>query len=278
MFISEEWTSSRHAEKIDEKQTEKYILNTRFWDCIAEIIVGQVDMEKSPQMSHLYHYIHQAQEEIKRVMISPAKSYNKCRDPTEKRHKLSMNQNDSEMQLAISKIHLQSPYEILWIQAKGKGKGKGKGKRPINPLDVIAEAEEDEEDELSVHNSSSTEDGGDDDDGAGGEDTVVPSTPAPTNLWMNEQYFNHCTQDHDHGARTGGTTRVYEKRGQRRGGGPIALQDYHHDMMSSLQEYSESTYSVSSTYSTDDTWTSSWTANKETLMGIWYNRYQGMMA
>ncbi|WOL07764.1 hypothetical protein Cni_G16512 [Canna indica] len=82
MFTSEEWTSSRYAEKIDGKQTEKCILNTHFWDCIAEIIVvveplykvlRRVDMEKTHQMSHLYHYIHQAQEEIKRVMISPAK-------------------------------------------------------------------------------------------------------------------------------------------------------------------------------------------------------------
>ncbi|WOL04696.1 hypothetical protein Cni_G13418 [Canna indica] len=71
-----------YARTTDGKQTEKYILNTRFWDCVAEIVVAieplykvlrQVDMEKTPQMGHLYHYIHQAQEEIKRVMISPTK-------------------------------------------------------------------------------------------------------------------------------------------------------------------------------------------------------------
>ncbi|WOL17322.1 hypothetical protein Cni_G26113 [Canna indica] len=313
-------------------QQKKAALRTMFTKIIVAVeplykVLRQVDMEKTPQMSHLYHYIHQAQEEIKRVISSPAKSYNECRDPTEKQHKLLMNQNGSEMQMTILEIHLQSSSEILWIQAlqnedrdilhvdqfnvefvqgdadpiidwwsameidpplldepgeppwsspiifdsvefesqpedtdnqslerdmtlapldSQRAKGKGKGKRPIDPLETIAKAKEDEEDEPSVHSSSSREYGGDDDDddGAGGEDTVAPSTPAPTDLWTNEQYVDLYTQDQDHGARTGGTTWVYEKRGRRRGGGPTALQDYHDDMMSSLQEVSESTYSV----------------------------------
>ncbi|WOL05705.1 hypothetical protein Cni_G14434 [Canna indica] len=149
-------------------------------------------------------------------------------------------------------------------QSKGKKKAtpsKAKGK--------AKEVEEDEEDEPFVHSSSSTEDGGDDDDdGAGGEDIVVPSTLPPDDLWTNEQYFDHATQDDDHDARIGQTTQVYKKRGPCRGGGPTALQDYHHYMMSSLQEVSESTYSVSSTYSTDDTGSSSWNLNKETLMSM----------
>ncbi|WOL10682.1 hypothetical protein Cni_G19441 [Canna indica] len=97
-------------------------------------------------------------------------------------------------------------------KANDNGKGKGKGKRPIDHLDAIEEVEEDKEDEPSVHSSSSTEDGGDDDDddGAGGENNDVPSTPTPTDLWANEQYFDHYTQDQDHVARTGGTTWVYE--------------------------------------------------------------------
>ncbi|WOL05372.1 hypothetical protein Cni_G14100 [Canna indica] len=185
---------------------------------------------------------------------------------------------------STSKTTIHIRLSIFTIKGKEEDntfifKGKRQRERgPIDPLNAIAKVEEDEEDEFSVHSSSSTEDRGDDDnDGAGGEDTVVPSTPAPTDLWTNEQYFDHSTQDQDHGARTGGTTRVYEKRGRRQGGGPTSLQDYHHDMMSSLQEVSESIYYVSSTYSTDDTWTSSWTANKETLMGMWYNGDQGMM-
>ncbi|WOL20387.1 hypothetical protein Cni_G29192 [Canna indica] len=185
----------------------------------------------------------------------------------------------------IRQARRQSESDSPSSQSKGKkkatpskAKGKAKGKRPIDPLDAIAKAEDDEEDEPSVHSNSSTKDGGDDDaDGAGGEDTVVPSTLPPDDLWTNEQYFDQATQDDDYGARTGQTTQVYKKRGPRRGGGPTALQDYHHDMMSSLQEVSESTYSVSSTYSTDDTGSSSWNPNKESLMIMWYSGYQGIM-
>ncbi|WOL17320.1 hypothetical protein Cni_G26111 [Canna indica] len=179
----------------------------------------------------------------------------------------------------IRQVRRRSTSDSLSSPLPTKAKGKGKVKRLIDPLDAIAEAEEDEEDEPSVHSSSSTKDEGDeDDDRAGGKDIVVLSTPTPTDLWTNEQYFDHYTQDQDHGARTGGTTQVYEKRGRRQGGRPTVVQDYHHDMMSILQEISESTYYVSSTYSTNDTRTSSWTANKETLMDMWYNRYQGMIA
>ncbi|WOL07350.1 hypothetical protein Cni_G16090 [Canna indica] len=359
MFTSEEWTLSRYAGKTDGKQTEKFILNTRFWDCIAEIVVAveplykvlrQVDMEKTPQMSHLYHYIHQAQEEIKRVMISPAKyepfikiiserwdnqmsrdihiavewwlqfgnesptlrkiatrilsqttSSSGCERNwstfalihTKPRNRLSYARLEKlvyvhyNMRLRMRALQNEDreilhvdPFDVEFVQGdadpiidwwsametdpplldepgepprpspiisdaiesesqpedtdsqalerdvifapldsqrvrqvrqrstsnspssqlKGKkkapspspskAKGKGKGKRPIDHLDVFAEAEEDEEDEPSVHSSSSTEDRGDD-DGAGGEETVVPSTPAPTDLWTNEQYFDH---------------------------------------------------------------------------------------
>ncbi|WOK93341.1 hypothetical protein Cni_G02038 [Canna indica] len=204
MFTSEEWTSSRYADKIDGKQTKKYILNTRFWNCITEIIVTveplykvlrQVDMENMPQMRHLYHYIHQAQEEIKRVMISPAKSYNPSKDCNT--HPLANHiikwMREELVDLRLDSYEAAQPPFGKKKASPSPSKAKDKGKRSIDPLDAIAEAEEDEEDEPSVHNSSSTEDGGDDDDddddddGAGGEDTIMPSTPAPTDLWANEQ-------------------------------------------------------------------------------------------
>ncbi|WOK93516.1 hypothetical protein Cni_G02214 [Canna indica] len=78
MFTSLDQSSSRS----DGKKIKKNVLNPHFWDCVAEIIVTveplymvlrQVDLEKTPQMGHIYHYIHQAQEEIKKVMTARIK-------------------------------------------------------------------------------------------------------------------------------------------------------------------------------------------------------------
>ncbi|WOL20100.1 hypothetical protein Cni_G28902 [Canna indica] len=220
-------------------------------------VLRQVDMEKTPQMSHLYHYIHQAQEEIKRVMISPAK----YKHFIEIISRIWDNQMGCDIHIACEPPR---PSPIISDIVESKSQPEDTDSQAIERDMTLAPLDSQRVRQKRTKKTSPR--------------FIAVATPVPTDLWTNEQYFDHCTQDQDHDARTGGTTRVYEKRGRRRGGGPTALQDYHHDMMSSLQEVSESTYSVSSTYSTDDIRTNSWIVNKETLMGMWYNGYQGMMA
>ncbi|WOL11775.1 hypothetical protein Cni_G20539 [Canna indica] len=188
----------RYVGTTDGKQTEKYILNTRFWDSVAEIVIAveplykvlrQVDMEKTPQMGHLYHYIHQAQEEIKRVMISPTK-YKSFIDIISQRWEDQMGR---DIYITVER----------WLQFR----------------------------------------------------TVAPTLrKIATRILLQTTSSSGCE-------RNWSTFALIHTKLRNR-------------LSYANKEVSESTYSVSSTYSTDDTWSSSWNPNKETLMSMWYNGYE----
>jgi len=77
MFTSSDWMTSRFSSSADGKTVEKFVLSSRFWESVAEIIVAietlyvvlrHVDMEKRPQMGYVYQLIHTAREEIRKAL------------------------------------------------------------------------------------------------------------------------------------------------------------------------------------------------------------------